>query len=122
MNPSILSEPSPELVVGRKPSTLSFPENNAALEFADRVLRCADCAAEFVFSAGEQAFFYDKQYTHDPRHCKQCRARRMARPKIGIETRVNCAECGKETTVPFKPTKGLPVLCHMCFRKLRRIA
>lgn len=122
MNLSILSQESPDLVVGREHSTLPFPENGLNLEFEDRVLQCADCGAEFVFSAGEQAFFHDKQYTHDPRHCKQCRAKRMARPKIGIETRVNCAECGKETTVPFKPTKGLPVLCHMCFRRLRRSA
>jgi CxxC-x17-CxxC domain-containing protein len=122
MNPSILLPASPAFAVGREPSTLPFPENGLVLEFADRILQCADCAADFVFSAGEQAFFHDKQYTHDPRHCKQCRAKRMARPKIGIETRVNCAECGIETTVPFKPTKGLPVLCHMCFRKLRRSA
>ena len=30
---------------------------------------------------------------------------------------VTCAECGKETTVPFKPTQGKPVLCRDCFKK-----
>lgn len=30
---------------------------------------------------------------------------------------VVCAECGKATTVPFKPTQGKPVLCRDCFRK-----
>ena len=31
---------------------------------------------------------------------------------------VVCAECGKNTTVPFKPTPGgKPVLCKDCFRK-----
>jgi len=30
---------------------------------------------------------------------------------------VTCAECGKATTVPFKPTPGgKPVLCRDCFR------
>ena len=30
---------------------------------------------------------------------------------------VVCAECGKNTTVPFKPTPGgKPVLCRDCFR------
>lgn len=33
---------------------------------------------------------------------------------------VVCAECGKNTTVPFKPTPGgKPVLCRDCFRKSR---
>jgi len=30
---------------------------------------------------------------------------------------VTCADCGKETTVPFKPTQGKPVLCRDCFKK-----
>lgn len=32
---------------------------------------------------------------------------------------VTCAECGKATTVPFKPTPGgKPVLCRDCFKKV----
>ncbi len=30
---------------------------------------------------------------------------------------VVCSECGKKTTVPFKPTQGKPVLCRDCFRR-----
>ena len=29
---------------------------------------------------------------------------------------VTCSECGKKTTVPFKPTQGKPVLCRDCYR------
>ena len=29
---------------------------------------------------------------------------------------VTCAECGKETQVPFKPTGERPVLCRDCFK------
>jgi CxxC-x17-CxxC domain-containing protein len=32
---------------------------------------------------------------------------------------VTCAECGKATTVPFKPTGTRPVLCRDCFQKNR---
>lgn len=32
-----------------------------------------------------------------------------------IETHVNCSQCGSDTTVPFKPTQGRPVLCATCF-------
>ena len=88
------------------------------MEFTDRVLTCVDCGAEFVFTAGEQVFFHDKQFKNDPKHCKQCKAKRVrgtqrARP----ETRTTCSECGAETTVPFKPTQGRPVLCRSCFQK-----
>jgi CxxC-x17-CxxC domain-containing protein len=33
------------------------------------------------------------------------------------ETEVVCAKCGKNTTVPFKPTGDRPVLCSDCFRR-----
>lgn len=29
---------------------------------------------------------------------------------------VTCAECGKDTQVPFKPTGERPVLCRDCFK------
>ncbi|HEY6376972.1 MAG TPA: CxxC-x17-CxxC domain-containing protein [Edaphobacter sp.] len=35
------------------------------------------------------------------------------------ETRTHCSECGIETTVPFKPTQGRPVLCRQCFQSKR---
>lgn len=30
---------------------------------------------------------------------------------------VTCSECGKETTVPFKPAEGRPVYCKECYLK-----
>jgi CxxC-x17-CxxC domain-containing protein len=33
------------------------------------------------------------------------------------ETRTTCSDCGAETTVPFKPTQGRPVLCRSCFQR-----
>ncbi len=85
------------------------------MEFTDRVLKCVDCGAEFIFTAGEQVFFYDKQFKNDPKHCKQCKAKRAkGSQRVRPETRTTCSECGAETTVPFKPTQGqagaLPVM------------
>src|ERR1019366_1925232 len=89
-----------------------------AMEFTDRVLKCNDCGAEFIFTAGEQLFFYDKQFKNDPKHCKQCKAKRArGGPRVRPETQTTCSECGAETTVPFKPTQGRPVLCRSCFQK-----
>ena len=88
------------------------------MEYADRILKCVECGAEFVFSSGEQSFFHEKQFTNDPKRCKICRAHHGAqRPRSQTETHVHCSECGVETTVPFKPTQGRPVLCRTCFQK-----
>lgn len=100
------------------------------MEFVDRLLTCADCGKEFIFTAGEQLFFFDKQFKNDPKRCKPCKSRRAglsARAGTGpvpaglvrTETRTTCSECGVETTVPFKPTQGRPVLCRQCFQNKR---
>jgi CxxC-x17-CxxC domain-containing protein len=90
-----------------------------AMEFVDKTLKCIDCGADFVFTAGEQLFFFDKQFKNDPKHCKQCKAKRArGGPRVRPETRTTCSACGAETTVPFKPTQGRPVLCRSCFQKL----
>ena len=101
------------------------------MEFVDRLLTCVDCGGEFIFTAGEQLFFLDKNFKNDPKRCKPCKSRRAAGPNAvpgsgpaaaGIsrtETRTQCSECGIETTVPFKPTQGRPVLCRQCFKNKR---
>lgn len=70
-----------------------------------------------MFTAGEQLFFHDKQFKNDPKHCKQCKAKRANGSRVRAETRTTCSACGTETTVPFKPTQGRPVLCRACFQK-----
>jgi CxxC-x17-CxxC domain-containing protein len=101
------------------------------MEFVDRLLTCADCGGEFIFTAGEQLFFFDKQFKNDPKRCKPCKSKRAgaAARAVGAgpaaagisrtETRTTCSECGIETTVPFKPTQGRPVLCRQCFQNKR---
>jgi CxxC-x17-CxxC domain-containing protein len=101
------------------------------MEFVDRFLKCSDCSNDFVFTAGEQLFFNDKQFKNDPKRCKLCKAKRAglgrstnaapltALPFSKTETRTECSVCGIETTVPFKPTQGRPVLCRSCFVEKR---
>ncbi len=93
-----------------------------AMEFIDRVLKCIDCGEEFVFTAGEQLFFHDKQFKNDPKRCKQCKAKRAnGGPRVRTETRTKCSACGEDTTVPFRPTQGRPVLCRSCFQKMQAV-
>ncbi len=93
-------------------------------EFRDRVLNCADCNAEFVFTAGEQQFYYDKGFKNEPKRCKNCKSKRQDNHSGGnhrVETSALCSQCGRETTVPFKPTQGRPVFCRECFQT-RKVA
>ena len=106
------------------------------VQFIDRLLTCSDCHGEFIFTAGEQLFFHDKQFKNDPKRCKPCKSRRSGLAAVAnglsgpapaglsrTETRTQCSECGVETTVPFKPTQGRPVLCRQCFQmKARAVA
>jgi len=88
------------------------------MEFTDQVLTCVDCGNEFVFTAGEQLFFQEKHFTNTPKRCKPCKAKRASGgARVRTETRTKCSECGEETTVPFRPTQGRPVLCRSCFQK-----
>lgn len=108
-----------------------FVNRRSDMEFVDRVLTCGDCGNKFVFTAGEQLFFFDKQFKNDPKRCKPCKGKRQgdmlarqgseAIPKVSFrtETRTMCSTCGVETTVPFRPTQGRPVLCRECFQKRR---
>lgn len=90
-------------------------------EFQDRVLRCVDCDTDFVFTAGEQQFYHEKDFRNEPKRCKACKVRRQANPDRGgphgrVETSAICSQCGRETTVPFRPTQGRPVFCRECFQ------
>lgn len=90
------------------------------MDFSDRVLKCVVCGKDFVFTADEQRFFSLKQFANDPKHCKECKAKRTAsNARMRPETRTVCAECGTGTTVPFRPNQGRPVLCRACFEKQR---
>ena len=46
-------------------------------EFQDRVLKCVDCGADFVFTAGEQHFYHDKNFKNEPKRCKNCKTKRQ---------------------------------------------
>lgn len=44
----------------------------------DQTLKCRDCKQDFVFTAGEQQFFAERQFT-PPTRCKPCRQANKAR-------------------------------------------
>ena len=92
----------------------------------DKLLQCSDCGFSYTFSAQEQQRFATRGYTNEPRRCPLCRALSRARSDSlsGYNTRQQmypavCADCGKETEVPFAPRAGRPVYCSRCYDKVR---
>jgi hypothetical protein len=43
------------------------------MEYKDETLKCKDCGKDFVFTAGEQAFYAEKGFANKPTRCKECR-------------------------------------------------
>jgi len=90
------------------------------MEYRDKNLVCVECHQTFIWTAGEQLFYADKNFKNEPKRCKDCKSKRNARlsqsPRERVETTATCSQCGKETTVPFKPTQGRPVYCKECFQ------
>ena len=96
--------------------------------YNEKTLTCRDCGAEFAFTASEQAFFAEKGFTNEPSRCPACRSahRNTGNNNAGgsrggyNENRtmydVVCAECGKNTQVPFQPSNDRPVYCSDCFK------
>ena len=96
------------------------------MSFEDKQLQCSDCGAEFTFSAEEQELFQSKGYTNEPKRCPECRqarkSERYGNSSYGAPRQMfpaTCAECGKETEVPFQPRGDRPVYCSDCYRKMR---
>ncbi len=93
------------------------------MEYQDKTLKCNECGNEFVFTAGEQAFYAERGFENEPKKCKDCRAARKNATRAAAGTRemfkAVCSECGAECEVPFNPTEGKPVYCSDCFAKRR---
>ena len=82
------------------------------MSYEDRTLSCVECGQSFTFSADDQAYHADKGYTNEPKRCPDCRQAKRSRRSSdsfggGYDQGpremhpVVCAECGKDTTVPF---------------------
>lgn len=102
------------------------------INLQDKNLTCRDCNREFVFTASEQEFFAQKGFTNEPGRCPECRAARKVQrggeggySSGGYARRERemfpavCAQCGKDTQVPFQPRNDRPVYCSECYSAQR---
>ncbi len=95
------------------------------MSYEDKNLTCTDCSATFVFSADDQSYHAETGYQNEPKRCPDCRSARRAGGGGGggygggsreMHPAV-CAQCGKDTEVPFRPSGDRPVYCSDCFSK-----
>ena len=110
------------------------------MAYEDRTLPCQECGQSFVFSAEDQTYHAEKGYTNDPKRCPTCRearrGQRFSRGDSGGSSSggssggsgygrprqmfpATCAQCGKQTEVPFEPRGTRPVYCSDCYSKQR---
>lgn len=108
------------------------------MPYTDRNLACVDCGVEFIFTADDQEFHASRGFTNEPKRCPDCRrARKSARGDSGggggygggggggggyssgprQMYPATCANCGRETEVPFQPRGDRPVYCRDCFQQ-----
>ena len=97
------------------------------MAFQDKTLTCQDCGQPFTFTASEQESFQQRGYTNEPKRCLSCRQnRRSETSSSGFSSGSRgprqmfpavCAQCGKQTQVPFQPRGDRPVYCSDCFSK-----
>lgn len=105
-------------------TTHATPTN--LIELTDSDILCIDCDEVFVWTAGEQKFFLDKNLQNPPKRCKECKKAKNLRLEAieraktlgirqSVEVKAKCAKCFTVTTVPFYPSQGRPVYCRACF-------
>ncbi len=93
------------------------------MSYEDKNLTCTDCGATFIFSADDQSYHAEKGYQNEPKRCPDCRSARRAGGGGGYGGGARemhpavCAQCGKDTEVPFRPSGDRPVYCSECFSK-----
>ncbi len=93
------------------------------MSYEDKNLTCTDCSSTFIFSADDQSYHAEKGYQNEPKRCPDCRSARRSGGGGGgyggsreMHPAV-CAQCGKDTEVPFRPSGDRPVYCSDCFSK-----
>ena len=128
----VCSDPSPEPIRADGSFQVIYSIRSQRNNMDDKTLNCRDCGKEFIFTVGEQEFFAQKGFTNTPSRCPECRAANKASrggysggSGGGFERRERemfpavCAQCGKDTMVPFQPSGDKPVYCSDCFSAQR---
>ena len=93
----------------------------------NKTLICKDCGTPFDFTVRDQMFYAEKGFENEPQRCRDCRTARKSQRAGGPANGsfgaggsrelfdAVCAQCGENTTVPFRPRGDRPVYCRSCY-------
>ena len=90
--------------------------------FQEKTLRCSDCGNTFTFRVDDLEYFL-RGHIYEPKRCPDClQAENLSLSEnsgyIYMPMRqmypAVCADCGKDTEVPFVQRRGSPVYCDDC--------
>ena len=82
------------------------------------MITCRDCGTGFLFSESEQDFYVEKGFANEPQRCPECRTARKNQQRGGRGNSERkmfpavCAQCGRDTMVPFRPSNDKPVIAR----------
>ena len=76
------------------------------MEYRDKTLVCVECQQPFVWTAGEQLFYADKNFKNEPKRCKGCKQKRNSIPGPAHRERVE--------------TKAVPSIARSAFSSAAR--
>ncbi|MDD5700677.1 MAG: zinc-ribbon domain containing protein [Dehalococcoidales bacterium] len=103
------------------------------MSLQEKSINCFDCGVTFTFTMEEQLAYQAKGHFNVPKRCPSCRQARKDRqmkssnlksPQPGFKSErqmfpATCAQCGKNTQVPFEPKDGRPVYCRECYYAIK---
>ena len=79
--------------------------------YEDKTLVCKDCGNEFIFSAGEQAFYAEKGFQNEPTRCRDCRmARKATRPLPALPARCSTLCAPNAVSPPRFPSSPVRIV------------
>lgn len=55
--------------------------------YEDKTILCIDCKQNFEFSAGEQKFFFEREFS-TPKRCKPCKNKKRSEDFSGNNNRI----------------------------------
>jgi len=83
---------SPKLEAAKAPAAPAAEEDE---EFKDNTYKCCDCNEDWIDTAGEQQFRWDKGFAETPKRCKDCRWAKKVRMEGGDPTAKGKGKKGK---------------------------
>ena len=97
------------------------------MEYRDKSLVCVECHQQFVWTAGEQLFYADKNFKNEPKRCKECKGKGVVSCVVCKGSTPKCQNCkgsGNDpqtfSTCSTCGGKGSASVCYNCKGQVKK--